>query len=124
MSLSLFLGKSPKQRFSKLPPAVPSEHEIYIFGAILTDRRSFHFVDSGIGIPFLTSIFTLNILLFQNSKMAAVKNAKHECSAAKVFLSATCVLHLEEYGDEHARCIIVQQNNYILERHMYKLCNM
>ena len=46
--------------------------------------------------------------------------SKPECSAAKVFLSATGALHLEEYGDEHVRCIIVQQNNYRLERFKQK----
>ena len=34
-----FLGKFPKQRFSKWPPAVPSEHGIFILVAILTDKK-------------------------------------------------------------------------------------
>ena len=53
---SRFLGESPeKQRFPKWPPSVPNDHECFICGAILTNKRSI-LTNSGMGILFLTFI--------------------------------------------------------------------
>ena len=70
-----FWGKVPKkQLFSKWPPSVAVEQEIFFCVAILTHKRSI-LTNSGMGILFLIFVYTINTFLTLKLKMATVNNA-------------------------------------------------
>ena len=70
-----FWGKVKKNSFfSKWPPSVAVEHEIFFCGAILTNKISI-LTNSSMGILFVTFVFTISTFLTLKLKMATVNNA-------------------------------------------------